>query len=447
MKFVKPLVGLVGGVGMAFVAHAALADDVGLSDMVEIMREEGVIDDGQYAQMKSKAEKREAKKSWTERLQLWGDARLRYEGFVYDKDAFGDYHDNRGRFRYRLRLDGKGEINDHVDAFFRLATGDDNRSTNQTLGGDQADFDPDGIFVDLAYLTLTPWADGALPRGESGYLGVDLGKVKNPYFWSKSISPDYLLWDRDITLEGGNLRTDWDVARTVNLFLNGGYYVDKENSSGGDPGLMAAQLGTHVAALDWLQVGGRVSYYGFTTVDEDFLNRGMDDSLSTNSSTDGGGNQGIVGGPYGLTNSRWINVLEGSVYATFSCLEDWPITIFGNVSGNLSAQAIGMLSEQELAWMAGVQAGDKKKYVNVGLLYGYIEADAMPSQFIDSDLLDGRTNRRGFAFWVARQLAENISAKVELFKSHEIEKNVIDPQYSVVDARRWRMRADLEVKF
>jgi hypothetical protein len=104
------------------------------------------------------------------------------------------------------------------------------------------------------------------------------------------------------------------------------------------------------------------------------------------------------------------------------------------------------MGTQSLAWLIGVQAGDKKKFVNAGLLYGSIAADAFPSQFIDSDLTDGRTNRQGLNFWVARQILESTDFKFETFYGEEIERAPLFA-LSNVSARRWRMRADVQVKF
>lgn len=410
------------------------ADDTGLTDMVEIMREEGVINDSQYEQMHSKAARREAKKHWTDRLTFSGDLRVRYEAFVYGTDALGDGRPSRQRARYRVRLQGVADINDHVDAVFRIATGEDDiRSTNQSFGKG-LDFDPDSIFMDRGYLVLTPWANGALPHGESGYLGVEVGKMGNPYHWSKSISPDYMLWDRDINLEGGQLKTHWDAAEAVQIFLNTGYYVVDEKSTGHDPGLFAAQIGTHVKALEDVEVGGRFTYYGFNQVDSSFLTR---TSMLANTTS---------GGLFGLTDGSWINVVEGSAYLAISCLEDWPISLFGNVSSNLSAQNLGF-GTQDLGWLVGFQAGDKKKWVNAGFLYGEVEADFFPTQFIDSDFTDGATNRQGLSFWFTRQILSNTDLKVETFYGKELE--TLSPLFdaSTADARRWRVRADVQVKF
>ncbi|MBW2361034.1 MAG: putative porin [Deltaproteobacteria bacterium] len=447
----------------------ASADGGELTDMVEIMREEGVIDDSQYSQMRSKAERRDAETHWWERLTFSGDMRMRYESFVYDKDVQGNSRANRGRARYRARLRLEADINDHIDAVVRLTTGRDSRSTNQTLGRG-ADFDPDEIFFDRAYLVVTPLKGGALPGGESGYFGVEIGRMSNPFFWSKKVSPDYLLWDHDIGLEGIQMKTSWDAANAIQLFLRGGYYEIQEVSRGSDPGLIGAQIGANVRAADKVKVGGRVTYFGFNNVSSSFLERGvslsggsliscpgfvpgadnpaLDCSIGANATSAAGNTEMLPGGgpPFGLTDDSHVHVIEGSVYVALDFIEDWPITAFGNVSSNLSAQNLGH-GEQDLAWLVGVQTGDKKKFVNAGFVYEEIEADAFPSQFIDSDITDGRTNRKGLSFWLARQILENTDLKFEALYGEELETASPLFDKSTRDARRWRMRGDVQVKF
>jgi hypothetical protein len=449
---------------VAICSLPAAADDGELTEMVEIMREEGVIDDAQYSQMRAKAEKRDSSVEWWERLTFSGDMRVRYESFVYDTDVQGNDRSSRSRGRYRVRLMLEADINDHIDAVLRIASGQDNsRSTNQTLGRG-FDFDPDEIWVDRAFLVVTPLADGALPGGESGYLGIETGRVNNPYHWSKTVSPDYMLWDRDIGLEGIQMKAAWDATNTLQLFLNTGYYVLNERVLGDDPGLLAAQVGAHVWASENVKVGGRFTYYGFNDVDTGFLARGVGPLTSSEifcpnfgpedvctvallaaNSTIAGGNTWAGGGLFGMTDGSWISVVEGSAYVSLGFVEDWPVTLFGSVSSNLEAQSLGM-GKQGLAWLLGIQAGDKRKWVNAGFLYGSIQADAFPSQLIDSDLTEGRTNREGLSFWLVREVLRNTDLKLETFYGHEIETAPLF-DVSTRDARRWRVRGDIEVKF
>jgi hypothetical protein len=427
-------------------AAPSWADDADLTDMVEIMHEEGVIDDSQYAQMRSKAERREDKKSWTDRFSMWGDFRLRWESFWHRNDAFGDQRDDRHRGRYRLRLNVRADVNDRLSAFVRLASGqDDDRSTNTTLGS-TPDFGPDLIFIDRAYLRFTPSPDGSL-FGESGRLAFEGGKVPDPYVWKKG--RDFLLWDNDINFEGVSMLSAWNPQEAFELFFNTGYYVIDENGSSQDPGLYAAQIGAHWTPLDALAVGGRVSYFGFSSLDTSFLVRGAESSTTVRvegtrvvrDATSGGGNTvDDIDAPtaFGLTDGRQAHVGELSAYATWSGFESWPMTLFGTVSQNFSAESVLGSGDQDLAWMVGFEVGDKKRYFLLGGLYAWLEANAFPSQFVDSDLFDGRTDRKGFALYGTRSLLSNTDLNLTVFWSKEIEDE---------NARRVRLQGDVVVKF
>jgi hypothetical protein len=94
-----------------------------------------------------------------------------------------------------------------------------------------------------------------------------------------------------------------------------------------------------------------------------------------------------------------------------------------------------------------VEGGDKKKYINLGAAYFYIEANAFPSQFIDSDLFDGRTNRKGLCVYGSRQLLEGTDFNFKVFGSDAIETELPAFEESVEGSERVRVQIDLVYKF
>ncbi|SVE59946.1 uncharacterized protein METZ01_LOCUS512800, partial [marine metagenome] len=90
-----------------------------------------------------------AQSSWSERISIGGDFRLRHEGF------FQDYTKARQRLRFRARLALDTEINEDVHFGIRLASGDLGNpiSTNQTMT-DLLTTKP--INLDRAFLTYSP---------------------------------------------------------------------------------------------------------------------------------------------------------------------------------------------------------------------------------------------------------------------------------------------------
>ncbi len=407
-------------------------DEPTLTEIVEILRERGLIDDDQHAELAAKAAKEQAKRSWTDRVSIWGDFRARYEGFFYDQDPYAD-KDDRQRFRYRARLDVKGEVASRATVYFRAVSGDDDpRSTNQTLGGNGPDFDTDDLRLDLAYATISPYPNAELPGVDKGLLAADLGKVPNPFVW-KELAQDSMLWDNDITLEGGSLRVHGGSG-PITLYSHTGGYAIQENATSKDPGLFASQFGGVAEITDAISIGARGTVYDFFSLDDAFFTRAAS-----------GGN--IADGLSRNDNPIWV--LETSAFLDLNFWELFPIQFFGTYANNLSARssrAFPGVPRDDDAYAVGLSIGDPKVLVKIGMGWYYIQANAFPSMYIDSDILDGFTNRKGFAWSLERQLFEGVTFVYTAYLSDYIEGSA-PYATSVAGSERFRMRADLNFKF
>src|SRR5437773_6732758 len=139
-------------------------------------------------------------------LELYGDARLRYEIRSGETDSQDTLQRNLPR--YRLRRGLRGILAD--DWFFgvRLETGTNPRSSNVTFGDDSGGGNgpfaknSDGVFVGQAYL------------GYKGFKDVTLtvGRMPNPLVTTP------MVWDPDINPEG--LAEQW--KHTYNFEFGGG---------------------------------------------------------------------------------------------------------------------------------------------------------------------------------------------------------------------------------
>jgi hypothetical protein len=121
-------------------------------------------------------------------LQLYGDARFRYE--IRNGETLTDDTQQRNRERYRLRLGLRGTLAD--DWFFgvRLETSTSSRSTNVTFA-DESSGGPfskgsDGIFVGQAYFGYKGFKD----------ITLTVGRMPNP------LVSTFMVWDADINPEG-----------------------------------------------------------------------------------------------------------------------------------------------------------------------------------------------------------------------------------------------------
>ncbi len=431
------------GFALGFAPDAAHAtEDTSLHDLIVVLKERGAIGEDDYEAIAAKNAAYEAKQRQDRKpkLTFWGDFRARYEGIFFNKDETGVERTNRHRGRYRFRLNGKAEINSRAQVIFRLVSGaPDNRSANQSFGT-ALDFDTDPFSIDRAYARLSPFPGGRL--GENGHLAVEIGKVPNPYVWKKG--RDVMHWDHDISLEGATIRAGTHVSENTELFFNGGYYVIDENSRDKDPHLWAGQIGVLSEPGESVEFGARATYYHFDSLDPEFHLRGVD---GTGGITSAGGN--IIDGLSGGVGGQNVQVVSATAYVAMLTDTSWPVLLFGTWSNNLTAEksSLTIAEQEDIAWGGGVEIGNKKKYVKLGVGYWHIEANAFPSQFIDSNITDGRTNREGWVVYASRAILKNTDLNLTAFFSDEINDNVPPFGDSVPNADRVRVQADLVFKF
>jgi hypothetical protein len=394
-----------------------------IEEVLGILEERGLIDDSRRADLVSR------NRHWQETegrspfaIEWSGDLRMRYEYFNGRKDPLGNDFGNRSRMRYRLRIAGHVDINPYVAADFRIASGFGlPRSSNKTLGRFN-DFDPDGIFIDRVSLTLRP---------PEGFLGevvarLELGKQANPFHWKAG--PDAMLWDRDLSPEGVVVRADLPLNEQWDFFSRAAWLIADENALSADPYVLGVQAGgTFAPTPDW-QLGLRGTWYGWNDLDDAFRTRSA---------------------LFGSLPAGWddgLDVVEVSAYARYLGIENWPLLAYGQWIQNLSASHLPGIGKQDTAFGVGVEAGDKTRYVLLGVGYFEAEANVWPAQFVDAPLLDGRTNHRTWAAYGARRMFRATDLKLSLFFGEALDD---DPIFgpSLINSDGVRIQTDVVVQF
>ncbi len=405
----------------------AAAGEAVIDDVLGILKQRGILDENQYSELTAKnAVYEESRQSLLSRFEFSGDLRARHESFWFDRDPLGVEASNRYRLRYRLRLNGKAAVNEWLSVGFQLATGEDHNSGNSTLGssvnGDPQEWDAHGIFLRKAYL------EARLPF-ENVKSSVHFGKVSNPFRWK--IGKDYL-WDGDINPEGVAVKMATNLSENASAFMNLGYFIVDEESGGKDPHMFGAQVGGEVGVSDSLAFGGRLSYYNWRSLQSDFIARNAAD-----------GN--IAGGVEGGTDNE-ISVGELSLYAKLSSIDGWPILAYGTYAQNFDAESTLGASKEDSAFGIGFEIGDKKHIVKLGAAYWEMEANALPANFVDSNLFDGHTNREGFVFYGSKTVLKNTDLNLTLFMGEELEDDAAFAA-DLGNSDRIRFQTDLVVKF
>jgi len=173
-----------------------------LRDEVQQQRAIGQATQKQVEQTaeESKTAAAEAKKGvevpdWLKRTTLFGDLRVRHEGFYHQPHKAGQVVNARNRERLRARLGVRIAFSDELSATIRATSGDPNNpiSTNEDLTGD---FTRKHVNLDWAFLTLTPGASFGI---RPGAVSVTAGKFPNPIF-----RVGEMVFDEDLSLEGAS---------------------------------------------------------------------------------------------------------------------------------------------------------------------------------------------------------------------------------------------------
>jgi hypothetical protein len=253
-----------------------------------------------------------------------------------------------------------------------------------------------------------------------------------PNLFHSKVGKDYLLMDNDFALEGVALTYAVDPLENLGVTFTTGFFVIFENSRSDDPYLLPMQLRLEAEATDQISFGTNLTGWLYRSLDAAFFARAQ-----------------LLGNiPGGLSDDRDVAVGDLRAWMKYEGISDWPILVYGNVANNFSAQnTTGWgAGKESLAWSAGLEIGDKKKWVQLGAAYFWIQANAVPAVFTDSDLFDGTTNSKGWAIYGAKQVLENTDLKFALFLKEPLDDDILHVP-SVLNSDRIRVQTDVVVKF
>jgi len=344
-------------------------------------------------EMAADAAKRSGMPKWLDGLKFFGDVRLRYDGQCFNNDL--DTRD-RNRFRYRLRfglvrtwLDGQ------LETGFQLASGEykvanggalgsDATSTNQTFTDN---FTEKPIWIDRVWAAYRPkFCPG---------LEIIGGKIANPLVHTD------MVWDSDVNPEGFFAGYKYKVA-CLEPFVGVAYFTNSESSSGYDSTLLAYQAGSRV------EIAKDVVYtFAATLYDWDHYD-------TSGAAANGNHSSAISSGALGfkvvnLTNSvdwRLCN-LPWKAYFDYACNCD-------------NHDPSPDYADQSHAYAVGLGVGKNKRAGDwsIGYAYKYIEANAVPGAFNDSDF--GFADRKGHVLKGVYNITDFLTIGAALFYTEPI---------------------------
>lgn len=309
---------------LGFVPLTAVPGTAAARELCDILKDKGILNEQDYAECKaaqsavacegvaappSAAPAKEAPSvkvpKWLEAISLFGDMRVREEGFYQDEATA------RNRFRFIARIGLTANVSDEISGTVRLASGDPNNPIANTQSAANT-FTPKSINLNWAYLTLNPGKTFGLAPG---WFTLTAGK-----FGVNSYRPSELVLDDDLAPEGAtetlNLVEQKDgVLRGVKV--NAFQWVVNEVSDGADPWMGGGQVVGDAAFGTFANATLGVADYHFenlTSVATSFLspykgsapyavNTSQNTSLANSndvilSAKDANGNQKILGYKY-----------------------------------------------------------------------------------------------------------------------------------------------------
>jgi Putative porin len=441
-----------------FAGIAARAQEAGA--LLDLLVRKHIINDQEAEEVRSELAKESASTSagkWklstpiTE-LELYGDARLRYEyrggrlpsSFKFGQDNENDWYE-RHRQRYRLRVGLRGTLLD--DWFFgvRLETSSSNRSTNVTFGGDSSNGpfskNDDGIFVGQAYFGYKGFPDFTFTGGRMPQPLVTTSMV-----WDDDINPEGLAeqWKHTFTFDigggGGAAVQSYGkggygkeskavVAESepfklkLDVFVNFAQFVyDDENpenpigpnptvseANGGSTGQTGQQIPTSDAFMLAWQAGARLTFPNSVYVQlapTIYNYTGNGDSFNIHFQGDPGGNQ---------TGINSLLVFDMPAELGWK-LWDLPMRIFGDFATNFDADdraaAAGHAGSggARYAYEIGFGVGQlkAKRDWEIRAWWQHTEQFSLDPNLVDSDLFDSRVNMQGIGVKAGYALADAI---------------------------------------
>lgn len=361
---------------------------------------------------------------WLENLSSKGDIRLRYEGFNRESGEKSSSDNSnvqdRNRFRFRVRWGLEKKFTDEWKAGFRLATGtgtNEATSTNQTLTDE---FGLKQIFIDRAYAVYTPTkiVQNRIPGVTNVEIGA--GKTVNPWErWATAV-----VWDSDVNPEGAYERVDFNLAKpsdsaSWDLHLQSSQFILEEDSNfnPGDQFVFAYGAGTTYQWAKDHNASFKITYYDWTDYAQ-FQN----DAAAGLSSRFGGNDRG-------LDDIRVINFYADTNFMVETgILGKRNLRLYGDFAHNMNLNADPMiLPDSDDAFSLGFTLNKAKEKGDweFNYEYMYIEANAVPGEFSESDLHGGGTNNQGHRLSYKYKLHKNIDLNLTAWLAEKIEADRI----------------------
>jgi len=398
--------------------------------LIQKLEDKGILTDQDAAQLKGEISSKEQESQqttfksmlpdWLNTIKLTGDFRIRdqYQRIAVAKGT-SSQKAGYNRVRVRARLQLEDQLNDKLKVIFGIATDGENsagvgnpRSNNLTLGGNnnpsEDAFNKPEAVVNKAYVIYSP----------ASYLTLMGGKMDNPIWEPLGPSNANLLWDPNITPEGGVIQLQKKINDYITPFSTNAIFVlaDATPTVGSataiktDPYMFVTQDGIKGNLTEKAYYKTAVSYYSVNNPDRVvFGNRpsatnGGNNSNNTDS-TNGTATQytygyNVVGGTAELgMNDPFGKMLPSPIYIPQA-------GVFGQYFQNQGAP------HNNAAWQMGMYMGSSQLNGwgtwKINSVYKVLERDSWLDILPDADDYNGATDTAGWRTELDIGLAKNV---------------------------------------
>ena len=369
------------------------------------------------AEMKTESDKaKPALPTWLDGLKFAGDLRLRYEYNGYDWGATKDSEKkDRNRARVRLRAGvTKTWLDDQLEVGFRLASGENNdpTSTNQSF---TQDFSKKPVWIDLAYAKYTP-------KDLKGF-SITGGKMIKPWVENE------IFFDTDVNPEGFWAEYKAPKMGAIEPFVGAGYFIVNESASDKDSTMYIGQGGVRADIADGIKYTFAANYQEWTAYSSSGATpRGNDNPLDR------------------VPGFRVINLTNNLDIAS---VFGRPVNVFADYAHNCGEadEASARYDGQDNAFATGIKYGQNKKKGDWSVKYrfAWVEANALPGMFVDSDF--GFANRKGHVIGGEYNILDSLTAGVNVFLTQPVFSPTTTSGSSASENMTATLMADLVWKF
>jgi hypothetical protein len=394
------------------------------------------VEETRKAQEEQAKKVEEAKKAvslpdWLKRVSLFGDVRLRHEGFYNQpaKDGVKVTANNRERLRARIGL--KAAFGDELSATVRIATGNpkDPISTNVTLDNS---FTPEDINLDWAFITFSPGKSFDI---RPGLVSVTGGKFPNPVF-----RPGEMVWDDDLSPEGTSevlALLDKPVGPLQQVKVHALQWTFGQVSNAGDGWMFGGQV-TPTLRAGSADIDVGLAQYWYLNDDliaqQSNTNSSLKMTNAVKTATEGG--KTLVDGfqsSFDLTNVGTAITFPNAVRAM-------PLKFWADYVHNWGA----VRADRADGFQGGAKLGAAKTRGDwtVGTFYEYLEREATLSTFSNSDFGLGGTNEAGPVLTLEYQLLDPLTL---IARNYFV--NFIDRPRGESNPTLFRLQLDALLKF